>query len=198
MDVQEEDEEAAAAAAAGAGAGAAGPGPSLGLSMQERLAQQRQIFNPREAFSMLSRELKDIMRQNDPMLEVDTVDNDVYFWDIHLYRFEGGRFAEVRSIFQTGLAFLLYGTLPIAQNAPVTCRRIDSLATLGLAVQSLILICCRLCWQATCQLACRQSEYVKCCSTCNLTIFGQWQQFEIRKFQHGLVALRAFAVSPRC
>ena len=130
MDVQEEDEEAAAAAAAAArtGVGAAGPGPSVGLSMQERLAQQRQIFNPREAFSMLSRELKDIMRQNDPMLEVDTVDNDVYFWDIHLYRFEGGRFAEVHSVFQTSLAFLLHVSITSMQcpRARLTCICADS------------------------------------------------------------------------
>ena len=91
--MQEEDEEAATAA--GAEGGVAGQGTGMGLSMQERLAQQRQIFNPREAFSMLSRELKDIMRQNDPMLEVDTVESDVYHWDIHLYKFEGSHFAEV-------------------------------------------------------------------------------------------------------
>lgn len=93
MGIQEEDEEAVAAA--GAEGGVAGQGAGMGLSMQERLAQQRQIFNPREAFSMLSRELTDIMRLNDPMLEVDTVENDVYHWDIHLYKFEGSHFAEV-------------------------------------------------------------------------------------------------------
>ncbi|KAK9866258.1 hypothetical protein WJX84_000376 [Apatococcus fuscideae] len=87
----EDDERVAAAAEAEA----TGSGKPQGkLSMQERLAQQRQIFHPREAFSMLSRELKDILQQNDPMLEVDAVDNDVFHWDIHLYEFEGTNFAK--------------------------------------------------------------------------------------------------------
>ena len=90
---QAEDDEGVAAAAE---AEATGSGKPQGkLSMQERLAQQRQIFHPREAFSMLSRELKDILQQNDPMLEVDAVDNDVFHWDIHLYEFEGTNFAKV-------------------------------------------------------------------------------------------------------
>ncbi len=93
--LQAEDEEAAAATAAEGAQGSKDKKQHGKLSMQERLAKQRQIFNPREAFSMLSRELKDVMCQNDPMLEVDAVDSDVYHWDVHLYQFKGSKFAEV-------------------------------------------------------------------------------------------------------
>ena len=94
---QAEDEEAAAAAAAAEGN--KDKQEHGKLSMQERLAMQRQIFKPREAFSMLSRELKDVMRQNESMLEVDTVDHDVYHWDVHLYDFKNSKFAEVSKPF---------------------------------------------------------------------------------------------------
>ncbi len=45
-------------------------------------ASKRQIFSPKEAFAMLSREVLDVFRQQDPTMYVDTHGDDVYTWNV--------------------------------------------------------------------------------------------------------------------
>lgn len=54
------------------------------------LAAKRQIFNPREAFSMLSRELLDFMRARHVDCSVETGGDDVYHWIVDLGSFTDG------------------------------------------------------------------------------------------------------------
>ena len=63
-------------------------GTQKGLSMEEQLAQKRQIFAPQEAYKMLSRELKDMLLDPSPGVAVSTVDNSVWEWDMKLSDFE--------------------------------------------------------------------------------------------------------------
>ena len=56
------------------------------MTLDEKLAAKRQIFNPREAFTMLSKELMDILRGTMPWLEADAISDDVYrWWDAFAY-----------------------------------------------------------------------------------------------------------------
>lgn len=50
------------------------------MTTEERLAARRQLFNPKEAFQMLSKELMDIMRGTVPWLSADAVAGEVYKW----------------------------------------------------------------------------------------------------------------------
>jgi hypothetical protein len=52
------------------------------MTVEEKEAARRQLFNPKEAFKMLSKELMDIMRGVEPGLEADAVGDDVYAWCI--------------------------------------------------------------------------------------------------------------------
>jgi hypothetical protein len=57
-------------------------------SASQKEVMERQIFNPREAFTMLSRELIDIFKAQSPDLFADAVDYNVYCWDIHVGGFD--------------------------------------------------------------------------------------------------------------
>jgi hypothetical protein len=54
--------------------------PEAAMTVEEKEAAKRQLFNPREAFQMLSKELMDIMHGAEPWLEADAVGDDVYKW----------------------------------------------------------------------------------------------------------------------
>ena len=54
--------------------------PEACMTAEEKEAARRQLFNPREAFKMLSKELMDIMHGVEPWLEADAVGDDVYKW----------------------------------------------------------------------------------------------------------------------
>lgn len=60
------------------------------LSMEQAIAEERQIFAPREAFTMLSRELLDLIRKGASEhadIYADAVGDDVYQWDVRLTGF---------------------------------------------------------------------------------------------------------------
>ena len=59
-----------------------------GLSMEEQLAQKRQIFAPQEAYKMLARELKDMILEPSCGVAVDAVHNSVWQWDMRLTDFD--------------------------------------------------------------------------------------------------------------
>lgn len=62
------------------------------------VAAKRQIFAPREAFQMLSRELLDFYRSRSTDYAVDTVGDDVYHWVVDLGSFDpASDLAKVRS-----------------------------------------------------------------------------------------------------
>lgn len=50
------------------------------MTLEEKEAAKRQLFNPKEAFQMLSKELMDIMRGAEPWLTADAVGDDIYKW----------------------------------------------------------------------------------------------------------------------
>ncbi len=50
------------------------------MTTEECLAAKRQLFNHKEAFQMLSKELVDVMRGAEPWLSADAVADDVYKW----------------------------------------------------------------------------------------------------------------------
>jgi hypothetical protein len=50
------------------------------MTAEEKEASRRQLFNPKEAFQMLSKELMDIMHGAEPWLEADAMGDDVYKW----------------------------------------------------------------------------------------------------------------------
>ncbi|KAG2424400.1 hypothetical protein HXX76_014609 [Chlamydomonas incerta] len=60
------------------------------LSSKQGLAAQRQIFNPREAFSMLSKELQECLRGRHPDCSVETGGDDLYHWVVDLGSFAPG------------------------------------------------------------------------------------------------------------
>ncbi|GLI65397.1 hypothetical protein VaNZ11_008953 [Volvox africanus] len=60
------------------------------LSSTQGLAARRQIFNPREAFSMLSRELLDCLRARNVDCSVETGGDDLYHWIVDLGSFTEG------------------------------------------------------------------------------------------------------------
>ena len=64
------------------------PGTAQGLSMEEQLAQKRQIFAPQEAYKMLARELKDMMLEPSNGVIVDAIGNSVWHWDMKLTEFD--------------------------------------------------------------------------------------------------------------
>ncbi len=64
------------------------PGTAQGLSMEEQLAQKRQIFAPQEAYKMLARELKDMMLEPSSGVTVDAIGNSVWHWDMKLTEFD--------------------------------------------------------------------------------------------------------------
>ncbi|GMH42387.1 hypothetical protein BSKO_10306 [Bryopsis sp. KO-2023] len=59
-----------------------------GRSVSEKVAQDRQIFDTKTPFKMLSRELLDILREQLFDLVVDAVDDDVYRWSVELAGFD--------------------------------------------------------------------------------------------------------------
>ncbi len=64
------------------------PAAAQGLSMEEQLAQKRQIFAPQEAYKMLARELKDMMLEPSTGVAVDAICNSVWQWDMRLTDFD--------------------------------------------------------------------------------------------------------------
>ncbi|MEW5298580.1 MAG: hypothetical protein WDW36_001686 [Sanguina aurantia] len=58
------------------------------FSATQGLAAKRQIFNPSEAFRMLSRELVDIYKRQSYEMFVDALDDDVYRWVVELSSFD--------------------------------------------------------------------------------------------------------------
>jgi hypothetical protein len=54
--------------------------PEACMTAEEKEASRRQLFNPKEAFQMLSKELMDIMHGVEPWLEADAMGDDVYKW----------------------------------------------------------------------------------------------------------------------
>jgi hypothetical protein len=79
-DVQAAEDEALAAETS--------QGTAQGLSMEEQLAQKRQIFAPQEAYKMLARELKDMMLEPSNGVTVDAIGNSVWHWDMKLTEFD--------------------------------------------------------------------------------------------------------------
>jgi len=65
-------------------------GDKPGMSSEHAAARKRQIFDPREAFLMLSRELLDIFRQQSLEVFVDSAGDDVYAWAVELCAFAPG------------------------------------------------------------------------------------------------------------
>lgn len=59
-----------------------------GLSFEQASAKKQQIFEPREAFMMLSKELLHILRQQSFDMFVDSVGDDVYSWSVELGSFD--------------------------------------------------------------------------------------------------------------
>ncbi|GAX75755.1 hypothetical protein CEUSTIGMA_g3198.t1 [Chlamydomonas eustigma] len=59
----------------------------LGLSHEEASAKRQQIFKPKEAFMMLSKELLDLFKRQSLDMYVDSVGDDVYTWNVELASF---------------------------------------------------------------------------------------------------------------
>ena len=57
------------------------------LSMEEQLAKRRQIFAPQEAYKMLANELEKLMMEPNDGVAVESVDNNVWQWDMWLSNF---------------------------------------------------------------------------------------------------------------
>ena len=64
------------------------PAAAQSFSMEEQLAQKRQIFAPQEAYKMLARELKDMMLEPSSGVSVDAINNSVWQWDMMLTGFD--------------------------------------------------------------------------------------------------------------
>ncbi len=64
------------------------PQHAAGLSHEEASAKRQQIFNPREAFMMLSKELLDLIKKQSLDMFVDSVGDDVYTWAVELASFD--------------------------------------------------------------------------------------------------------------
>ncbi|KXZ41741.1 hypothetical protein GPECTOR_299g811 [Gonium pectorale] len=58
------------------------------LSSSQDVARKRQIFAPREAFAMLSRELTDFMRSGNTEMAIETAGDDLYHWLVDLGSFD--------------------------------------------------------------------------------------------------------------
>jgi hypothetical protein len=58
------------------------------LSSEEAKAKKLQIFDPNEAFLMISNELAGIIRQQDANFYADSVGDDVYTWDVWMGNFK--------------------------------------------------------------------------------------------------------------
>lgn len=80
--------EAAAGPSGVGGRGGAASASVMGLSHEEASAKKQQIFEPREAFMMLSKELLDILRRRSYDMIVDSVGDDVYCWSVELASFD--------------------------------------------------------------------------------------------------------------
>lgn len=67
--------------------------------MDQGVASKRQIFSSKEAFTMLSKELMDIIKEQNPHMYADSVGDDVYVWDVFMAGFNpGSALAEVWQI----------------------------------------------------------------------------------------------------
>lgn len=70
---------------------AAGEKPAeAAMTLEEKEAAKRQLFNPKEAFQMLSKELMDIMRGAESWLTADAVGDDVYKWGVWISEADAG------------------------------------------------------------------------------------------------------------
>jgi hypothetical protein len=123
------------------------------LSAIQNAVAERQIFNTREAFQMLTRELSDIIRAQDPERFADAVDGNVYCWDVHL-----GGFASSSLLAQVGtraprcLHLWCGGTGSL--QPPWCCRRAGVPCTLWKAPQ--------FCW-GPCAVSQGGSTTAACC-----------------------------------
>ena len=84
--------------------------PGGTLSLEQDAVRKKQIFEPREAFLMLSRELTDMLKQRSFDLFVDTLGDDVYSWSVELASFDP-KSALYKVCFATHAAKLCIGLL---------------------------------------------------------------------------------------
>lgn len=79
------------------------------LSSEEAKAKKLQIFDPNEAFLMISNELAGIIRQQDANFYADSVGDDVYTWDVWM-----GNFKQSSPLSKVG-----WSRMPWAHSRPI-------------------------------------------------------------------------------